>query len=266
MENDSGSWNMMRGRLLETVSGKKGSYILEAVIAMPVFIAAVMVMCQIILMYACIEDCSFIMANEMRRGAAEAAYLNTSALIPHRIKNEVIDGHSLAKQAKVTDYAYRGSMDGQDELIALTLRLRLKAGNPIGLDSAADYDLALVTRAYIGKIRDEESMSEDEMSGHDADPVFIFPKRGEKYHSEGCGYLTAAAKSGTLTAAIRKKYKPCPLCGSRKAANGSRIYYFPSAGDDYHLPGCSVLERNYVEIDKKDAIERGYTPCSKCGG
>ena len=35
---------------------------------------------------------------------------------------------------------------------------------------------------------------------------------------------------------------------------------------NHHLSGCSALQRNYVEIDKKDAVERGYTPCSKCGG
>ena len=66
--------------------------------------------------------------------------------------------------------------------------------------------------------------------------------------------------------AIRAKYRPCPLCGSGRASSGARIYYFPSAGEAYHLSGCSALQRNYVEIDKKDAIERGYTPCSKCGG
>jgi hypothetical protein len=109
-------------------------------------------------------------------------------------------------------------------------------------------------------------MSEAEMSGGDSIPVYIFPKRGERYHDLGCGFLKAAKKSGALTRSLRRKYKPCPICGSRKAASGSLVYYFPAAGESYHLPGCASLQRNYIEVDKRDAISRGYTPCSKCGG
>jgi ribosomal protein S27AE len=144
--------------------------------------------------------------------------------------------------------------------------MELRTANPLGLKARADYDLSVVTRAYVGKIRDNPAMTASEMEGGSSEPVFVFPKRGEKYHSKGCGFLTAASTSGVLTGSIRAKYRPCPLCGSGRASSGARIYYFPSAGEAYHLSGCSALQRNYVEIDKKDAIERGYTPCSKCGG
>ena len=56
--------------LIRQIRGRKGSYIVEAAVSLPVFIIAVMVMSSVILMYACIEDCNFIMANELRRGAA----------------------------------------------------------------------------------------------------------------------------------------------------------------------------------------------------
>ena len=57
---------------LKMRTNKKGSYLVEAAIALPVFIIAVVVMSSVILMYACIEDCAFTAASEMRRGAAEA--------------------------------------------------------------------------------------------------------------------------------------------------------------------------------------------------
>lgn len=245
---------------------KNGSYIVEAAITLPIFLIAVLVMSSVILMYACIESCSFTAASEARRCAAEAAFADTGVLLPFRIKQSISGDHTQIESARTTDYGYRVSRWGQDELIALTMDLRLRTKNPLGIRAHADYSLSVVTRAYVGKIRDIGSMSEEELAGSDSEPVFIFPKRGEKYHSKGCGFLTAASTSGTLTSSVRRKYKPCPLCGSRKASRGARIYYFPSAGEAYHLSGCSALQRNYIEIDKKDAEARGYTPCSKCGG
>ena len=248
------------------IHDRKGSYIVEAAITLPLFLIAVLMMSSVILMYACIENCNFTAASEIRRCAAEAVGSDTGALLPHRIKKEITGSNSQIQSVRVTDYGYRVSRWGQDELIALTMELSLRSRNPAGIRSEARYSLGLVTRAYVGKIRNISNMSADELAGADSEPVFIFPKRGEKYHSEGCGFLTAASTSGTLSSSLRRKYKPCPLCGSRKAANGSKIYYFPSAGESYHLRGCPALQRNYIEIDKKDAIARGYTPCSKCGG
>ena len=247
------------------LQNRRGSYIVESAIVLPVFLIAVIVMSSVILMYACIENCSFMTAVEMRKCAAEAVYTDSYMLMPYRLKKEIEKTHSQVDSTRVTDFGYRESRWGQDELIVLTINMKLRTGNPLGIRAKADYDLSLVTRAYVGKIRDNPPMSAEEMAGA-SDPVFIFPKRGEKYHSEGCGFLTAASTSGVLSTSVKKKYKSCPLCGSGKAKKGSRIYYFPSAGEDYHLAGCPALQRNYIEIDKRDAIERGYTPCSKCGG
>ena len=248
------------------ITNRKGTFIVDAAIALPVFLISIMVMSSVILMYVCIEDSSFIAANEIRRGAAEAVYADTSLLIPYRIRSSISSKHSRVERVRLTDFGYRTSRWGQDELILLTFDIRLSSPNPIGIRAAADHRLPVVTRAYVGKIRSVQPMSESEMAGGDSEPVFIFPKRGEKYHSKGCGFLTAASRTGVLTEAVRKDYKPCPLCSSSSAADGALIYYFPAAGESYHLPGCSALQRNYIETDKNTAIERGYTPCAKCGG
>ena len=251
---------------LKIVTNKKGSYLVEAAISLPIFLIALIVMNSIILMYACIEDCNFIAANEIRLGAAESVIADTSIAVPYRVRKEIEGKHDQIESARLVDSLYRGSRWGVDELIAFDYRLTLSTHNPLGIKAEAGYDLALVTRAYIGRERDESSMSADEFMDNDAEAVFIFPKRGEKYHSEGCGFLRAASRSAALTPAIKQKYRSCPLCKSGQAKNGSLIYYFPSAGEDYHRPGCASLQRNYIELDKSTAIERGYTPCSKCGG
>lgn len=245
---------------------KKGSYLVEAAIALPVFIIAVMVMSSVILMYACIEDCSFIAANELRRGAAEAVMADTSIALPYRIRREIENSHSQVYSARLTDSGFRCIRWGVDELLIVNFRLRLKTNNPLGIKAEADYDLALATRAYVGRERDESAMTAEEFADEDAEAVYIFPKRGEKYHSKGCIFLRAASTSAALSASIKRKYKACPLCHSSRAKAGALVYYFPSDGEDYHLPGCPSLQRNYVEIDKSTALERGYTACSKCGG
>ena len=251
---------------LRTHTNKKGSYIIEAAITLPVFLIAVIVMSSIILMYACIEDCNFIAANELRRGAAEAVIADTSLAIPYRIRKEIEEKHPQIESARLNEAGRRISRWGMDELLTIDYTLRLRTNNPLGIKAVADYDLSLVTRAYVGKERDVGNMSADEFSDEDSVPVYIFPKRGEKYHSEGCGFLKAASRSGTLTASMKKQYKSCPICHSGRAEIGSLVYYFPARGEDYHLPGCASLQRNYIEIERSVAIERGYTACSKCGG
>lgn len=247
-------------------TNKKGSYLVEAAICVPIFLIAVIVMSSAILMYSCIENCSFIAANEIRRGAAEAVIADTLLTIPYRIRKAIEADNSQIDSVKLVDSGYRTSRWGMDELLIVGFRLKLKNKNPIGIKAEADYELSLATRAYVGRIRNDNAMSAGEFADEDSDPVFIFPSRGEKYHSGGCTFLRAAYTSGVLTESMRKKLRACPICHSGRSSIGTLVYYFPSDGEDYHLAGCASLQRNYIEIEKSTATERGYAPCSKCGG
>lgn len=247
------------------VINKKGSYILEASIALPFFMIAVIIVNSIVLMYQTIENANYIIATEIRRTAAEAMYTNTSALIPLRIQQRVNENNSIVKRFDLQDFGYRVDRLNQDELILIKYRLNLRTNNPLNIAAEANYDLACVTRAYVGKERELDNMSIEEMLA-DGSAVYIFPKRGEKYHKKGCAFLTAASKSGILTEAIKSKYDSCPVCHSKTAKIGELCYYFPQDGESYHLPGCPTLERNYIELEKRVAVKRGYTACSKCGG
>ena len=257
---------MVKAMNLKMRINKRGSYLTEAAISLPVFIISVIVMSSVILMYACIEDCTFIAAGELRRGAAEAVMADTSIALPHRIRKEIEDNHSQVHSAKLIDAGFRCERWGIDELLLVDYRLSLKTNNPLGIKAEADYDLAVATRAYVGRERDESNMNAEEFADEDAEAVYIFPKRGEKYHSKGCNFLRAASTSTALSASLKRKYKACPLCHSGRADTGALVYYFPSDGEDYHLPGCASLQRNYIEIDRGTALKRGYTACSKCGG
>lgn len=48
------------------------------------------------------------------------------------------------------------------------------------------------------------------------------------------------------------------------AASGSTTVYITRTGGKYHSYGCGYLSRSCIEISLYDAVNRGYTPCSRC--
>ena len=51
---------------------------------------------------------------------------------------------------------------------------------------------------------------------------------------------------------------------SREEHWGSRIVYVTKNGEKYHTDGCSYLTGSEEEITVRQALEDGYTPCSRC--
>jgi micrococcal nuclease len=48
------------------------------------------------------------------------------------------------------------------------------------------------------------------------------------------------------------------------ASNGNVTVYITRTGAKYHSSGCRYLSRSLIPISLKDAVARGYTPCSVC--
>lgn len=248
------------------LNNRRGSYIVEAVITLPIFMVSVIVLISIILMYACVENANYTLANEMRREAAQAGIVSDRLIFGYGTAGKISRENHLVDKLTIKDYAYKEERSDIDQVIAVRYDMELKAENPLVLASQAHYEPALMSRAYVGRTRADDPMSESDMGSDVSDPVFIFPKRGEKYHREGCTFIQAGSTSAVLDTGLKNKYTACPACGSKAASVGSRIYIFPEYGEVYHLPGCRVLERNYIEVDREVAENRGYTPCAKCGG
>ncbi|HCQ91332.1 MULTISPECIES: hypothetical protein [unclassified Clostridium] len=45
----------------------------------------------------------------------------------------------------------------------------------------------------------------------------------------------------------------------------STVVYITKTGEKYHSDGCGYLSRSKIEITLENAMNRGYTPCSRCG-
>jgi hypothetical protein len=100
--------------------------------------------------------------------------------------------------------------------------------------------------------------------------VYITP-HGTVYHKErDCTYLklstssVPAAEVGSLRNKDGSRYTPCEICGNR--ASGSSLVYITDYGTSYHtMVSCSGLKRGIDMIRLKEAEEKGYGACSRCG-
>lgn len=48
------------------------------------------------------------------------------------------------------------------------------------------------------------------------------------------------------------------------AASGDTVVYITKTGKCYHSDGCSSLSKSKIETTLQRAVDKGYTPCSKC--
>lgn len=245
---------------------KKGSYLVEAVIVIPIFIMATAALISMVPITAACENMVFAAADEMRFECLKSAFRkNPSALPPllsHRIK---------AENTKLTDYdilAYRYlyRAKGVEDLIFLKFCAELKEKNPLGLFDSVRFSGAVSARAFTGKVHKRPPDGAGEDTEKEDKTVYIFPEWGMKYHNKQCTYVKANCRMVYLSQETKGDYTPCRLCKASSAQIGSPVFCFGQSGKAYHLAGCRMVKRYYVEIEKKKAQAQGYSPCSKCGG
>ncbi len=100
------------------------------------------------------------------------------------------------------------------------------------------------------------------------DYVYV-TETGTKYHCDpDCSYIRIrpmAVDASYLEDGRNRsggKYYPCERC----RPSGTGMIFLTPEGDRYHSdPGCSSLKRTVHIMTLKEAVENGYTPCSKCG-
>lgn len=246
---------------------KKGSYIVEAVIVVPIFIMAVVMLMSIVPIVATCENVNFAAADEIHLECMKTAFRKNPAALPVAVKHRIYQENEKINSCKIRRYGYLYRAKGIDDLITLQLRVNFKEKNPLGLFSSVDYDGRITARAFTGTLQKqppaERSEFEEEKESH---IVYIFPEWGKRYHSQGCTYVRSNCQMAYLSQDTKKKYSPCRLCGAKSAQVGSPVFCFRSSGEVYHLSGCRTIDKYYIEIEKEDAEGKGYTPCSKCGG
>lgn len=242
---------------------RKGSYIVEAAIVVPVFIISILMLITIIPVMAGCENVFFSACDEIHREAVQTAFRKNPAALPlslqHRIKGE----NSRLSSFQIRFFRYLYTDEGIEDLMQIDMRSVFSEKNPIGLFSSVTFDGCIRARAFTGKLHKRPPGS---LVQEDDQIVYIFPEWGTKYHGKRCTYVRASCQMVYLSQNVKKDYTPCKLCNASSARIGSPVFCFQESGRAYHIAGCKTVERYYIEIQRGKAKEQGYTPCSKCGG
>lgn len=245
----------------------KGFYTLEAAIFLPLVILAVLSLGYFMRIDGAWENCIHGAVDESAMIAAKSYDESRSGLVKGKLQERLMMDNPDLEKVSVSNLRIRYNGAHADHLTSYKLSATFRLHLPLGFDHAFQFESGIQYREFTGKKEMKQPLGGEGLETEQPqNPVWVFPQAGEKYHSEGCSYVKASVTPLVLTAAIRKKYKPCHLCDSGHMEAGSIIFCFKGADTAYHRGTCSSIVRHPAVIDKTDAEKRGYKPCSKCGG
>lgn len=246
---------------------KKGYFTLEAAIFLPFFLIGILTLGYFIKIYSTAENITFSMIDETGHLAARACKNSTALIFPQRIKHRLEQENNSLEQVQITDFRYLYTDALKDGLITAGCKYRIELALPVKLTDGVQMESRIKCRGFIGKKQECDPMPFSDMEKNgDSKIVWIFPMWGEKFHKETCRFVKVYPVQKVLTPALKSKYKPCRLCRPETLPTGSYVYCFSQAGSVYHQNTCSMVEKYTVEIEKDDAVKKGYQPCKTCGG
>jgi hypothetical protein len=186
----------------------------------------------------------------------------------NRIEKE---GRGEARDVRVGRFLYRvpgvsGGGRFYTDLIAVSVVFETPLKLPRLFLGEVEGERTALCRAFVGMEQGGAAMPFSEMETADGSGVvWVFPRAGTKYHGEYCSYIENDPKERMLTISIKKQYGPCEICAPAGLSYGNLVYCFKT-GSVYHRGECPTVTKYVTSIVEKEAENRGYTACSRCGG
>ena len=243
----------------------RGSYTLEAALILPVLILAMLTMGYFIKVEGTWENVINGVGDELHVAAMKGYDGISGTPSGTSLKKRVMEENPDLDELSISrSFLGNGLEEG---VHAYRIRAGISLAMPMGLGRDHKLEAGLKYRSFIGKRSDGTGMGREALrTDADARPVVIFPQMGERYHSASCTYVKASVEKTVLTGELKRKYGACGLCDSGKLPDGSIVFCYGNDGTAYHRGSCRSINRQTVTVDRSEAIEKGYTPCSKCGG
>lgn len=240
----------------------KGSISLEAILVSPIFLLFVI---------------SILMSLEMIRlqtNVFEALHQAESVAFATEGQNSTSVALNYFCTLEYADLCLDGGVEGlnfcdtssinEDGIIDLSVSYKMKP---------------LIRWIPINQFRVEDSVYGHSFTGYETGGTDTFgiekeeyvyvTESGTKYHRDStCQFLrvTSMAVDASYLKKRRNndggKYYPCEVCNPSKTG----ILYITPEGDRFHSnKDCPSLKRTVTVVTLEEAVDNGYTPCSKCG-
>ncbi len=252
---------------MKRVTDKKGYITLEASIFLPVFVLAIVSMVYYINIFTVLENVYYDTFEETSRLASKSSVVKYAPGFTTGLKRRICEENRVMAYLDINRFRYLYWDGDLDNMIAVDINYAVKLNLPAGFGHSYPANVTVKCRGFTGLRKTGDPMSFDEMESDGIwDPVWVFPMSGEKYHKPNCTYVKANAKEMVLTRELMKMYKACSLCDADKLPAGALVYCFVENGSVYHRDTCRQVERYAMEMNKEDAVNKGYEPCSKCRG
>ncbi len=191
--------------MMNISKNKKGSYVVEAALSLPVFI---LVFTALALTVNIISQCEDIVFRECK-------IIHTMDMkAPQIFCDPRDDGYEVTRFR----YLYpEGDMEG---LISLETVSDFKVENPIGILGKIEFRMRIKSKAFVGALEDSGTLSiGDFQEDSPSVKVIVFPKYGDRYHKSGCRYVRQEYEGEEVKQEMEKRdaelkgYTPCSVCG-----------------------------------------------------
>ncbi len=245
---------------------KRGIVTIEAAIFLPIFLVGLLTFAYLLKFLIIQEQVFHDLSDEAKLVAANAINqphypLGFETHLMNRIQDDC--GEKI-QNLELSQFKYL-YQDDTTNLIFMNLEYDVRVNLPIQFVDDLHLEEKLLMRGFVGHRVDENPMSFEELEKEvEFEIVWVFPNSGTKYHQQNCIYITSQPREVVLSQDIRHRYHPCEICKSKEIENGSLVYCFPNYGESYHTSECSVIKKYVIPMEKSEAIEKGYLPCTKC--
>lgn len=245
----------------------KGFYTVEAAIFLPLVILSVLSLGYFMRVEGSWENCVHGAIDESSLIASISYDENNAFLIGPSVTKRVNNDNPELYDMRLKELRIMYRDMYNYDLTSFKLSAKMKLDLPLGFSREFDLNQGIKFRGFTGVKNEGSPLGKEGLESYvQKEPVWIFPSSGEKYHGENCTYVKASAVPAVLTTALKKKYDSCGLCNSESMAVGALVFHFEGEDTAYHRSTCGSIVRNAVVIDKSEASQKGYGPCSKCGG
>ncbi len=201
---------------MKIIRNRRGSYIAEAALTLPVFILCVIALSLIVRIIAVCENIGFVTAAEAR----DISLAKVSLCTEKNIEKRVCEENPRLTDFRITNLDYLYSDGNIDDLIGINSRSIFTVENPIGIYGQIEFTEGLLLRGFTGAERREEPLSEEDFTDYEkSQPVVVFPRYGIRYHVKTCRYVRQEYDGQEyrmemeLEDAKLKGYTACMICG-----------------------------------------------------